>query len=771
MWLAACDPDSKTGSRPERDSHAYGRIFTFAGEPAVGSKVGFWPVDEWPSCPSTDTPRPEPVYSVLTDESGKYRMDSIPDGQFNMIAEWNGEMVFRGPINPRSPTHIPGKDTLQAAASLGGGIGLPFAVDPGDFCLQVKGTPFSTRVGLDDRFSFDSLPAGLLDMRLQSWLPNYDAILFQKSLSAGERDSLDMESGYSGHLGKTYTLEASHDSHSGNVTLRWDRAARPGTLYDVYRVPKDSIILPTRLAAWEETTFVDMRSDEIHDTVMKGGAYRYWIAAKAVTRADSMIYDSTDISLPDIGISAQFTVISLTSRPEYFSQGDSLHIALQYRLPIRRIRKVEWFDEENGKLLHMRSDDSFEGRDTLKHRWRDNPLRNERQYVWQERGIDSGETIRLKVQFTDESSGKWVQRFDVFMMADSVRAYGVPDQRVGINQSIQLQGTASRRYGPFVGWDWDQAWDCGGTGTWKQTSDGKITIHAPPQAMESYTCIFRATDNRGASGYDTVQVRVDASLPEYFVQYLPDIDADQFYGFASGGRTVLVSGGNEGQRHNTYYIWSHEGDRWGYEGDLGLDRIFSSQFGMVSIGDEGYMKLMDGPRVIQPQRIGTQHPFRLPDGGVIGADRILACRNGSCFNMSTTGPPVETQDALLLTAIREETISFKARIAFLPRAGGVHPGIGDGLLYDPSSQTWSGLPPRILGQPIGGVNQMKSFTSSRRMGKWKPTVPTLMRGNGKAVPVSREPMSLPSTEKSSSWPGKARSSACPHTTAKTIPGA
>lgn len=81
---------------------------------------------------------------------------------------------------------------------------------------------------------------------------------------------------------------------------------------------------------------------------------------------------------------------------------------------------------------------------------------------------------------------------------------------VSINDTVQLQGTATDLFGYITKWEWD----VGNTGTFIETTpDSCYTALAPSVEDSAYPFVLKVTDNDGNIGLDTVTIEVLLDLP------------------------------------------------------------------------------------------------------------------------------------------------------------------------------------------------------------------------------------------------------------------
>ena len=120
VLLTSClvGPQSKRGSVVDNEL-VVGFIYTASGDPAVNARVRIIPVGH---IPDTSGAGEDSLESTLTNASGEYAVGSLPEGEYNILADLTGQYAIQDSVYlSGSAKSIPG-DTLDLPGSVSGRV-------------------------------------------------------------------------------------------------------------------------------------------------------------------------------------------------------------------------------------------------------------------------------------------------------------------------------------------------------------------------------------------------------------------------------------------------------------------------------------------------------------------------------------------------------------------------------------------------------------------------------------------------------------------------
>lgn len=140
MLLAACNSDKGVEPRPSPQAEGgVGRIYLAGGDPAPGARVRFYTVDHVPQNAGSAKVSAV-VHETLTDSAGRYTIDSLPPGEYNILSELDGKYGYADSVVVGSLRSFLPDDTLREAASVTGAVRLQPNHSPRTATVQVLGT-------------------------------------------------------------------------------------------------------------------------------------------------------------------------------------------------------------------------------------------------------------------------------------------------------------------------------------------------------------------------------------------------------------------------------------------------------------------------------------------------------------------------------------------------------------------------------------------------------------------------------------------------------
>lgn len=229
--VTACLFDGKQSNRGSVvDNELAGQIYLSDGSAAAGARVRAYPVNYVPD--STDA-----AYTTTTDQAGRYTLDSLPEGEYNILGDKDGLFSYQDSV---AVGHTPGTlppDTLERPGSLAGFVGLEPDASPRSAIVQVLGTNNYVNVNEDGSFKLENLAAGRYRLRVLTTEPEYTPLFVPLLARAGYQDTLPdtLRLPYTG-IPVVTGMRAEYDTLSGIVQLSWNPVKYPNlSQYLVFR--------------------------------------------------------------------------------------------------------------------------------------------------------------------------------------------------------------------------------------------------------------------------------------------------------------------------------------------------------------------------------------------------------------------------------------------------------------------------------------------------------------------------------------------------------
>ncbi len=253
-FLSACifEDQANRGSIVDNELRV-GRIYLLDGTGASDAMVRVFHVDHIPE--SAD-----PAYTTRTDSGGRYVLDSLPAGEYNILAELDGQFAFQDSVYVSAQTDSISPDTLDEPGTVAGIVGMQPNHDPGSVTVQVLGTDNYANVESSGRFRLKGLAAGKYTLRLLTTVPEYTPLFVGLDVASGRSDSLEdtLRLPYTG-IPVVVGLRASYDTLRGVVHLAWNKVEyRDFSEYLVFRDTGLSLTLSQQpIARVQGTAFSD----------------------------------------------------------------------------------------------------------------------------------------------------------------------------------------------------------------------------------------------------------------------------------------------------------------------------------------------------------------------------------------------------------------------------------------------------------------------------------------------------------------------------------
>ena len=170
--LAGCLTDSRESRRGSVvENEVAGILYDADGEPVAGATVKVLPVGYVPMGGlvkmSADSMA---VLTTFTDKDGRYLLDSLPAGEYNILGEAEGTYSFRDSIAYNVALDSIPSDTLRAPGSLTAQVLLEPDHDPRSVFIQVLGTNYFTNADSRGRFTLTAMAGGEYSLRLVTTL-------------------------------------------------------------------------------------------------------------------------------------------------------------------------------------------------------------------------------------------------------------------------------------------------------------------------------------------------------------------------------------------------------------------------------------------------------------------------------------------------------------------------------------------------------------------------------------------------------------------------
>jgi hypothetical protein len=187
MSISGCITDRRSNRGTVVDNELrVGVLYLADGSPAVQARVRVFPVDHVPDTAALPNLAPA-IFSTRTDAQGRYQVDSLPEGEYNIVGEYEGVSSYQDSVLIRASTDSIPADTLDKPASLSGIVELQPQDDPRTVVVQVMGTNSYANIGADGRFTLDDLARGRYTIRLVTTAEEYTPLLTTFRLAAGEK--------------------------------------------------------------------------------------------------------------------------------------------------------------------------------------------------------------------------------------------------------------------------------------------------------------------------------------------------------------------------------------------------------------------------------------------------------------------------------------------------------------------------------------------------------------------------------------------------------
>lgn len=483
--LSGCLFDKETNRGPVVDNEVRtGVLYTSEGKPVANARVRVFNVNHVPD--SSD-----PAFSTRTDEKGAYVLDSLSNGEYNILGELDGQLSYQDSVSISARTLEIPADTLDAPGSLSGRVGLQPGDDPRSVTVQVLGTNNFTNVDAAGRFTLGNLAAGRYSLRVLSTLSEYTPLYAGVRVRTGAADTLrdTLWIPFTG-IPVVTGIKAVLDTVNGVARLSWNAAAFAA--FRSYLVFRDtagglefakSSLNKNRLA---DSAYYDTLYSSPTDTLPRKWEYR--VAVQSQNGTQGRLFHVAELSaIPPAHVKTRFGFRVLSVHGDTASIKDTVKVTAAFDNRIHASRRIAWLEKGKPDTLRSVAVDALSGADTL---------------VWIAPGSEGPKV--LIVQSTDAAGRIWRDSLRMNVVTDHPSADAGHDTAVGYETQFTLRGKATDKHGSIV----KMEWMFGGSGKYNETKSGDTTITLPETRDSAYKWILKVTDDDGLAGFDTVNLDI-----------------------------------------------------------------------------------------------------------------------------------------------------------------------------------------------------------------------------------------------------------------------
>lgn len=173
-----------------------GSIYFADGTPASRARVHIYSVTQAPQplakrfSSESSQQLSEQIPDIFTDTLGHYRLDHLPNGVYNILAESGKLRAFRDSITVPHKSDWAVLDTLQPTGKLFGQVFLSQFFYPGEIRFEVTGTGYSAKTDSLGKFSIEDMAAGEYPVRILSVDSYVIPQMLNVRILTGKADSL-----------------------------------------------------------------------------------------------------------------------------------------------------------------------------------------------------------------------------------------------------------------------------------------------------------------------------------------------------------------------------------------------------------------------------------------------------------------------------------------------------------------------------------------------------------------------------------------------------
>lgn len=348
ILLAGCITGDKSAGRGTvvENELRTGFIYLADGHPAAGARVRVFPVSYVPDSAALPKKAAGSLFSTRTDDRGRFQLDSLPAGEYNILGESDGlyslqDSVFLSPRTDSVPS-----DTLDKPGSLTGIVVLQPQDDPRSVVVQALGTNSYANVGEDGRFTLGNLGAGRYTLRVVTTLDEYTPLIVPAGVRAGKADTLadSLVLPFTG-IPVVQGLRAVYDTLSGVVTLSWHPVHyRSFSEYQIFRDRSPAFTLSeTAIASTRDTIFRDTWNISPPSAAASYAKWEYRVRVNSLTDRTGPAYGKVVVDVVDpatITTHADLMVASVSW--DSAAKRDDYLIIARLTNPMRAIKRIMW---------------------------------------------------------------------------------------------------------------------------------------------------------------------------------------------------------------------------------------------------------------------------------------------------------------------------------------------------------------------------------------------------------------------------------------------
>jgi hypothetical protein len=529
-----------TGSEVENERTL---VYNSDGTPAAGAAVKIVPVGFIPGS-STQNDIDDAVYSTQTDKNGRYSVDGLSKGNYNIVAELSSQNSFQDSVYINGSTETISSDTLGAPGSVTAIVGLQPNHDPRTVTVQALGTLSYTNVDAQGRFTISNLAAGDYSFRLVTTEEGYTPTFVPITVKAGLNDTLDdtLWLIYTG-IPSVTGLHAVFDTVNATVKLSWNKTDyRDFQTYLIYRDNATDVTLSTTPIASVTDTACEERPLSLPGIASIPGTISFVNGRMTLKGIDTVGGYDTSIPFAQIDSAIDAEIRACTA------------ITWNYRISIRNNSSIEGspygfaaVTEVNAHIArsHFIADvrtlgsnyasDTISPNDTAVITMRVHNIGRLLTQI-QVNDLTSGTNIKTKTKtdtihlindtvktvsasigdkkieyrVTDNGGTVWIDTVVIHVMQvvpsiDSINLKNDSSSNfaiIPINVPTLLKAYVKVPFGHTVSY----AWDIGNKGVFTAVEKPEITITVKDTLTPDYQCVLRMTDSISGVRLDTIHL-------------------------------------------------------------------------------------------------------------------------------------------------------------------------------------------------------------------------------------------------------------------------